>query len=488
VKHNDNRSIWKLTSSVTYHQERIFVGFTYLVIFLSLVFPYADKDWGWHYRLGEYFIKTRRLLRTNPFTWTLPDYLWTNHEWLYDPLLYLLNHAVGFLGLSILGGVVAFLTFLIITKPFKLAYWKIAVLGFFFNRLSDTGIQEGLRSQVIANLLLAILIWVLIKARQASKFLLTLPFLFLLWANLHGTVILALGVSAIFLASYFLFDRRNLVLYLVIGIVTTAVTLINPFGYNIYLEVFKHVTSTDLEYVLEWQPITLDCPYCHQYTFYFYVGLLAYTFIKTKPADVLPYIVLSLILLVPTINARRFLPIFAVVTLPAVGIWIEDFKMDAERLKSFRFLAVFIIAVGIVYNLFIRYTDYRLYTYSEADYCYRANGCSPAMADYLIKHPLKGKGFNFYDWGGYYIGKGIPEKLFVDGRMHLWIQNGYSPFNDFIAMYYFQYYKLFNTYAFDWVLVPLNSDIGQKIYYSQDLGKWKIAFRDGNTVLYTKPE
>jgi hypothetical protein len=487
VLHANNRHIRLLVSSVAKHQNQIFVFLTYFVIFLSLVFPYSDKDWGWHYRLGEHFIRTGHLLRTNPFTWTLPNYFWTNHEWLYDPLLYILYNAVGFLGLSILGGAAAFVTFFVITKPFELSYWKLAILGFFFIKLSEAGIREGLRSQVIANLLLAILLWVLIKARRTGKFLFTLPFLFLLWVNLHGTFVLGLGVMATFLARYFLIDRKRLVLYFSVGLAAAMVTLANPFGYNIYLEPFKHLTSPHLEYVLEWLPITQDCPYCHQYTFFIYVGLLAYIFFTKKPINALPYFVLSLMLLYPAISARRYLPIFTVITLPVLGTWLEALNANADKFRSARYLTILIITTGIMFNLFARYPNYHLYSYSEADYCYHAHGCSPAMADYLTEHPLEGRGFNFYDWGGYYIGKGIPEKLFVDGRMHLWSQNGYAPFVDFIAMYYFHDDKLFRAYEFDWVLVPLDSDIGQKILYSDDLGNWKMTSRDENTVLFTRP-
>ena len=472
---------------MTKHPDQILLFLTHFVIFLSLVFPYSDKDWGWHYRLGEHFIKTGHLLRTNPFTWTLPDYLWTNHEWLYDPLLYILNNAVGFVGLSILGGVVAFFTFLIITSPFKLSYWKLAIVGFFFVKLSEVGVREGLRSQVIANLLLAILLWILIKARRSDKVLFALPFLFLLWVNFHGTFILGLGVMATFLASYLFVEKKGFLRHFSVGLVSTMVTLANPFGYAIYLEPFKHFTSPHLEYVLEWLPITQDCPYCHQYTFFVYVGLLAYIFFTTRPIKALPYFILSLMLLFPTISARRYLPIFAVITLPVLGTWLEAVEVNADKHRSARYLAILIITAGIMFNLFTRYTNYHLYSYSEADYCHHAHGCSPVMADYLTEHPLEGRGFNFYDWGGYYIGKGIPEKLFVDGRMHLWSQNGYAPFVDFIAMYYFHDDELFNAYRFDWVLAPLDSDIGQKIYNSDDLGNWKMEFRDGNTVLYTRP-
>ena len=86
----------------------------YLIVFLFSIFPYSDKDWGWHFKLGEYFLKNGHITRINPFTWTLPNYVWVNHEWLYDPILYLLTKSIGFFGLTILGAIVAFLTFFIV--------------------------------------------------------------------------------------------------------------------------------------------------------------------------------------------------------------------------------------------------------------------------------------------------------------------------------------------------------------------------------------
>lgn len=476
------------------YKDKIYLYLTYLLVFLFLVFPYSDKDWGWHFKLGEYFLKNWHFMPDNPFTWTLPYYQWTNHEWLYDPLLYLLSKSIGFTGLSILGAIVCFLTFYIIVRLYKLSYWKIGILGFFFVKLVEVGILEGFRAQVLSNFLLAVLVVILIKAQRNFKLLFTLPLLFLAWVNLHGTFSLGLLVATIFLATdlairFIKKDKEalnRLMIYTSIGVATGLLTLVNPFGFKVYLEALKHASNPYLQNVVEWLPATRGCTYCHNYTFYLYVALLAFAVFKIKKAEAVPFAVLGLAFLVPSINARRYLQNFIVLTLPILALYLQETKLNLEKFKSTAYIFGLILTVGVIYNFFGRFTAFDLYKYDEIAYCKFTQGCSPTMADYLIKHNLEGRGFNFYDWGGYYIGKGIPERLFIDGRMHLWKLDDYMPFADYIAMYYGQDYQKFLEYKFDWVLVPLDSDIGQTIYNTDNLGAWKIEFQDGNTILYTR--
>jgi hypothetical protein len=57
VLYATNHHIRKLVLSVYKHQERIFVVLTYVVIFFHSFFRIPIKTGGWHYRLGEHFIK-----------------------------------------------------------------------------------------------------------------------------------------------------------------------------------------------------------------------------------------------------------------------------------------------------------------------------------------------------------------------------------------------------------------------------------------------
>ena len=66
-------------------------------------------------------------------------------------------------------------------------------------------------------------------------------------------------------------------------------------------------------------------------------------------------------------------------------------------------IAVFGMAV------FFRWPAYQALWRDPAQaYSTWGNYCSPDLVRFLIKHPPEGRGFNFYDWGGYLIGSGVP--------------------------------------------------------------------------------
>lgn len=486
---------WKL--KIGNNKESIYSFFVYLTVFLSSVFPYADKDWGWHYKYGEYLIKHGQILREDIFSWTLPGYQWINHSWLFDPLLYILSHFSGHLGLSIAGAFMNLLAFYFIIATFRLSYWQKAILAVPFLLIGEAGIEYGLRSQVISTLFLSILLYLLIRARDNHKFLYPLPVLFLFWVNFHGYFTAGLGITAVFLGFYSIeefyktkkVNIRLLMVYSAVAVLSFAATFINPFGYGVYLESLRHLSNPYLKNVYEWMPIYDNCSYCHPATFFLYLGILIGAFglaIKRRSLFAIPFFILCAILLWPTIETRRLLPVFVVVTLPFLAYTLNKFKWEPEKYKTTNLLAILIFAILLQFNFYNRFTKYNLYSFKEADFTRFNYGTSLEGVDYLTKNPPKGRGFNFYDWGGYMIGKGVPAKLFVDGRMHLWQKDGYQPFADYIRIYYENDFELFKKYDFDWVFIANDSFLSKKLLSSQELGIWKLEYQNGKTLYFVR--
>lgn len=109
----------KLFLNLVENKERYLSLLIYIVLFLFLLYPYRDYDWGWHFKQGEYLITHGSLYLKDTFSSTLPGYEWINHEWLYDPLVYVIFSTTSFLGLSIMGAIVAFFTFYFCVKVTK---------------------------------------------------------------------------------------------------------------------------------------------------------------------------------------------------------------------------------------------------------------------------------------------------------------------------------------------------------------------------------
>lgn len=480
------------------NKEKIFSLSLYLIIFLSSVFPYGDKDWGWHYKYGEYFFKHGKILTTDIFSWSMAGYEWINHSWAYDLLLYILTNISGFVGLSLAGALVNLTAFHFAIANFKLSYWKKAILALFFLLIGETGIYYGLRSQVVSTMIFGILMFLLIRSQKNIKTLIFLPILFLVWANMHGSFTLGLGVMGIFLSSYFLIDyykakKTNLKIftaYTLTALTSFGATFINPFGYKIYMESFRHFSNPYLKNVYEWMPIYPDCSYCHPWTFFIYTLLIligfAY-FLKKKNSNAIPYVILVALLLFPTIDTRRLLPVFIITTLPFMANFLRDIEWNIDKYRIEKYLTILIIIVLLQFNLYTRFArNYNLYNFTEEDHCYFASGCSVKAVNYLISHPPQGKGLNFYDTGGYLIGKGISSKIFIDGRMHLWKDKNYQAFGEYIEMYYRQNYEKFKKYDFDWAFINNSSDLAKQFYSSTDLGEWKLEFRDGDSAYFVR--
>lgn len=465
----------------------------YLALFLFLLFPYSDYDWGWHYRYGQYLLSQGHILRQDIFSWTMQGYQWINHSWLYDPILYLAFNSVGFLGLTLAGAIISFLTFFVSIKQFGLSYWQKVFLAVIFVELTYGVIWEGLRSQVLALLFLSILVSVLLKALNAKKALWFLPLLFLIWANLHGTFTLGLIIFTIFLTSLSLlqiisnkFKLFNLKYWFIFYGLSIAVTFLNPFTYHVYLEALKHSNNPWLSSVSEWQPIefSLSCIPCNLYIFYTLFLIIAFI-LRRKITD-LPFIAVTGFLLYLVFGARRYLAIYTVATLPMMALMLKEFNWNLDKFKVTKYVFLVLVIIYIELGIFNRFPQYNFLAYTYTDYCKNSTDCSEGLTSYLLKNPPNGRGFNIYNWGGYLIGRGVLDRTFIDGRMHLWEKEGYMPFADFMKMYYQKDFERFKKYDFDFIIDRNKSDLTQKIQSSGELGNWELRYSDNLSSYFVK--
>lgn len=473
------------------NQEIIFSFLVYLLTFLYLIYPYYDFDWGWHYRYGEYLIKHHQILQKDIFSWTLPGYSWTNHSWLYDPFFYLIFNKFGFTGLIIAGAVITFAIFYILIRNFKLTYWQKMLIAIFYITITYNVFYMGLRSQLTGLLFLAILMSIL--ARINNKNILFIPFIFLIWANMHGSFLIGLGLFAIYIIfSYISFfigtgntkqiSDFNIKKILTVFTASLGLTFVNPFTYEVYLEGFKHFDNPFLKYVNEWKPLDIS-DYGIILILIIYFLLLASFFILRRKIKDLPYIIISILLFYLSLTSKRYTAIFVIATIPVFALMLSESQKILSRFNSAKFIFLILLIAGFEIVLPTLSSE-KLFGYSYYDYCNNA-GCSEKLTQFILKNPPKGHGFNIYNWGGYLIGRGIKTKLFIDGRMHLWEQNEYMPFSDFYNIYYNGDLQLFNKYDFDWVILETKSSLDDEIN-SGSLGSWRLEYSDNTASYYIR--
>lgn len=450
-----------------------------LIIFLFFLAPPSDFDFGWHLKYGEYFWNHGQILWQNTFSSTFPQFQWINHSWLYDLIIYPVFHLAGWLGIAFLGPAVIFIALKIIFKMLNASpvqqVFGAAILSF----LGLYSFGLGLRSRYPSFIFLALLYWIIDRGRKKFYFFYLLPPMFILWANLHGTYTMGL----LFLALTWLVEpNKNIRYWLAFGTVvavTVLATVVNPFGFKIFGEALDLTNSSYRRLVLEYAPLlSLNNalgPMMILYSVLIPIGL----FINRKKEYFLEALVLIPFLYL-SFDAIRNMAVYLFLSIPLI---IKLYRPVNIKIPPLVFpLFTLAIATGLVMRL------YPLWNYSWNDYCRFSTNCSVKAVEYLKANPPKGRGFNFYDWGGFMIWQVPQVKPFIDGRMHLWHEGDNYIMNTYMQTLQGQgdVEKVFKDFDFTWAMVPPKWPIVEKLDQMVKDNKWQRVFWDNNAIIYVR--
>jgi len=278
-----------------------------------------------------------------------------------------------------------------------------------------------------------------------------------------------------FLVMMNLFQNRNInqeIRPIIILGLSTIVTLINPYGWHIYEEIFKVATSSStLKYIAEWQPV-FTTPDLSLVLFggVFISFILIFKSYKKYP---LPFLALSLIMFCMFLMSKRHGPLFFITSMPIIFNGFEIIKNKIYVLRNNKpfsqtetnkalsgVLILFIIALGSFGYKILNYQVYKI----------------PENAVIFLKENKYGqkdlKLFNNYGWGGYLIWETPEIKVFIDGRMPHWQKNKESAMSDYIKTVFNpeteEWKKVFNKYKINTVIMPAN------IYQQEHISKYSI--------------
>ena len=170
----------------------------------------ASQDEWWHLKTGKWIWEHRALPTNDIFTYTGENMRWYNHEWLSQLLFYAAFMAGKAIGVGSITGLVLFKS-LVVVGTFGLVGWLVRLRGaawpavilitFLAAEISRRTIYP--RPPIFSYLLLAVFLLILYHWKQGrlkSRWLWILPALTVLWANLHGMVLLAIVAVGAFAA------------------------------------------------------------------------------------------------------------------------------------------------------------------------------------------------------------------------------------------------------------------------------------------------
>ena len=467
---------------------RVFVVVLSLGLFCMATRAVTDPDVWWHLRTGELIVQTHQVFHSDPFSFTRANAPWVNHEWLSEVLMYAIYRVGGWIGLSVIFGLVVAAAWLIAflrctLRPYVAGL--LVVLGAFASAPS-----WGVRPQMFSFLLSSIFLFVLERAEERRRLLWWLPPLTLLWVNLHGGYAAGVALLVLFLLGTLLdvalgnsswpdtkLYARSLILTL-LGCV--AVVPLNPIGQRMFWYPWQTLRSSGIQnYIAEW-----SSPNFHE-VWYLPLLLLVLSLFAACSASPVRLRARPLLLLASTMGAAlvsvRHIPLFALVAVPLLSRLLSPAKAPAgpRPLSSAKLVFSGLVLVGLAV-----FTVTRIKTVAASQAQAEAEHFPDAAVQFLALHRLPGPILNHYNWGGYIIWKLYPDyRVYLDGRTDLY---GDAFMKQFAATYYVtepDWDKPLKIWDIRTVLVPPESPLVAAL---NGRPGWRQVYADSQAVLLTR--
>ncbi len=480
----------------------------FLFLFLFTIQHPLDLDLGWHLRYGQYFFQTGHILKDNILSFIWPGYKWVQASWGYDLFVYQVFKYFGFAGLSLGGAIFTVLIFLIITRPIKrFAFNQLLFLMMIYLTQVPPLYYTGMRSQTPSALFFALAIVIGYK----FEYFYFLPFLFLIWANMHGGFSLGLmlllfiwGLQGflIFIKKKFqlIFSTVNFKKWCSFGLMlflSILTPLINPWGLKTYTETFKHTTNINLTTISEWMPLTWKIAPIEILVVIFLLFLVIFVWSRKRKIEDLPYLAALLVSAYLGISAIRFLINFGIIITYYFAQNIDGLQWKIFRDRFFQFiisscLISLILVDLLITKRYLAWPKFDVFNFSWNDYCLANYDCSENVTQVMLKNIPKGNGYTHYNYGGYLTWRVPQVKTFIDGRMAAWeddrgqvppVLKSDSAMVDNVP---FTWISLDNQYHFRWAIVFANTPITGYLNVLTKSGFWRLVYRDQIYSYYVK--
>ncbi len=373
----------------------------------------GDPDIGFHLAAGRE-IARGSFPAVNTFSHTFPGHPWQDLEWGFDLAVYGLHRLGGGAALSLFAALLVCLGFTFSLASFRARggglrfpdlTWALPLWGL---ALSASRFRFQPRPQLFSYAGLGLLLWLWAKRPRY------LPLWFFLtaaaWSNLHsGVVFGSLACAAFALAGVFSRDRADLVPSLLAGAAFLFGSLCNPYFLGHYRLILFHLDIGRIIAIDE-----LRHPSLHSQASFFLLAFLALAAaaFRARRKDFLP-LILAAGFLVLSFQAVRFIPKFAIVTLPGMLAAGKEAFGRWTRWKMAAVAALILLAAGLT----VRDVSGLGRSFS-AGVGIEENLLPVAAAGLVRDRELEGPMYNDFGQGGYLAWELYPRVgVFVDGRV-----------------------------------------------------------------------
>ncbi|GAB4572038.1 MAG: hypothetical protein Kow0077_10360 [Anaerolineae bacterium] len=476
--------------------QRLTAALLFILLFAMAARTPVDTDIWWHLRNGEYQLEHRTVVGEDLFSHTRQGAPWTNHSWGAQVVLALVYQVGGDVGLTLLMALLA---------TGGLAFVYAASEGSVYIRAfalvlagATAAVFWSPRPQMFTFLFSGVVYYLLMRFKWLgdARALWAIPPVVALWGNLHAgfatAFILILGVIAGEVVALLFGPRTEHVIgwrgvgrLALIGVVSVAALLLNPFGAEILKVPFATVNIGVLQdFIQEWAS-----PNFHErQTWPFIVlllGSLGFAALSSRRIDWT-----DLALVTGTaflaLMAGRNIALFAVVAAPVLARHAEAFLADrgwqirpatrqSPAMIRLNWALLLVIVLGSAGKVWYAANPHTVQAAKEA--------ILPVGAvAYINKSRPEGKMFNSYNWGGYLMYAAPDYPVYVDGRTDLY---GDAFLREYLGVLFLkpEWQAVLDKREIGWILIENGSVLDSAL---RNEARWRLAYEDDLAVIYTR--
>ncbi|MFH0846079.1 MAG: hypothetical protein V1851_01620 [Patescibacteria group bacterium] len=476
----------------------------WLCFFLFQKIGLATADLGRFLKNGENIFNGnfKEILNTNFYSYTFAQYPFLNHHWGTGVIFYLIYKIGGFLFLHLFSITLILSTFFILFKITEKKAGLIITTLFSLLLIPLMAYRREIRPELFSGLFSSIFVYILWSYRDnrlSPKKLLLLPFIEILWVNLHIYFFLGPAIIGAFILEKLIFYFKNKkeilkpLFYTFGG--TIIATLINPFGWKGAVHPFMIYNNYGYKILEEQSVWFLENLNINNPNFLFFKIILfliisSFVWMIIKKRSEFQWVNFFLIIgfgFMACLSIRN-ISLFAFISLPILAwnfkiLWPKiDLSNIDKKIYSLITALIIVIVICIEYG---NYLPANSNLFGLGVIKYESNAI-----DFFKKNNLKGPIFNNYDIGGYLIYHLYPqEKVFVDNRPETYppefFQNIYIPMQENEKIWK----EKSKEYNFNTIFFYLHdaTSWGQQFMISRVQDKeWIPVFADDFIIIFVK--
>lgn len=446
------------------------------VIFVAFIDQVLnDGDVFWHIHSGEWILDHRSVPVTDPFSYTFFGQPWHVHEWLSEVMLALAWRAGGW------GGVILLCALAVGLAMGLLNNWLTGRLGALGAAVASMLVFSCLEPSLLARPhLLAIpllVVWtrvLLDSARSASPPRATWLLLLVIWSNLHGSVLFAVGLTGLFALDQLLARpadwRSTISAWAPFCIGAAAAVLVTPSGLEGALFLVKLTQMDSLQFIREWQPTDIYRFQAIHLIVLSGLGLVLYRRLRLRlvPAAIL------VLLLVMALEHQRHQMLLAIIGTMLLSDACGE-RLNGESGKTaprwLTPLAAALLALVALARIAIPFQP-------------REGSSKPFSAFAHVPRSLLGQPvLNGYDAGGLLISRGV--RTYIDGRTDLYGDAFVKRYKAIIGGDQAAIDQAISQYGITWTFLPTESGAVDKFNV---MPGWRRLYSDKFVTVHVRNE